>query len=85
MVFSNMENEEVNDLQELIRKENEKLDRETQAIARRATFFDAGEICLEIAIVLCSIALLTNNRLFWRVSFVGAAAGVAVGLLGSIR
>src|SRR5206468_3169750 len=37
---------------EEIRHENEKLDEETHAIARRATFFDAAEICLEVAIVL---------------------------------
>src|SRR3984893_48542 len=41
-----------------IQKETEQLDRETEATAKRATFFDISEICLEIGIVLCSIALL---------------------------
>jgi len=68
-----------------IRKANEKLDEETQATARRATFFDAAEICLEIAIVLCSIALLTGTLLFWRISFVGAAIGVAIAAWGFLR
>src|SRR5262249_40947085 len=48
-----------------IRKDSEHLDAETQAAARRANYFDAAEICLEVAIVLCSIALLTGARIFW--------------------
>ena len=68
-----------------IRRANETLDEETQATARRATFFDAAEICLEVAIVLCSVALLTNNLLFWRVSFVSTAIGLAVAALGFVR
>ena len=68
-----------------IRKANEKLDEETQAAARRATFFDAAEICLEMAIVLCSIALLTGTLLFWRISFVGTALGLAIAAVGFFR
>jgi len=70
---------------ESIRHENEKLDEETHTIARRATFFDAAEICLEVAIVLCSVALLTGTLLFWRISFLGAAIGVAVAAAGFLR
>ena len=70
---------------ESIKAENEKLDAETYATARRATFFDAAEICLEIAIVLCSIALLTGSPLFWRVSFVGTAIGLAIAAAGLLR
>ena len=68
-----------------IRKENEKLDEETKTAARRATFFDAAEICLEVAIVLCSIAILTGTRMFWGVSFVGTAIGVGIALFGFLR
>ncbi len=70
---------------EEIRRSNEKLDEETQTIARRATFFDAAEICLEVAIVLCSIALLTGSLLFWRISFVGTAIGVAIAAMGFFK
>ena len=38
-----------------------KLDHETEATARRATYFDLAEICLEVGIVLSSISLLTKN------------------------
>ena len=68
-----------------IKTENEKLDEETHAIARRATFFDASEICLEIAIVLCSIALLTGSQLFWMISFVGTGIGVVIAAIGFLR
>ncbi len=68
-----------------IRKHNEELDRETQTIARRATLFDSAEVFLEIAIVLCSIALLTGTTGFWYVSFVGAALGVMMAILGLVH
>jgi len=68
-----------------VRAENEKLDEETHATARRATFFDASEICLEIAIVLCSIALLTGSPVFWKISFAGTAIGMVVAVIGFLR
>jgi|SRR5579872_4733241 hypothetical protein len=74
--------EEERSQSEDIRKENERLEHETEAAARRATFFDGAEICLEVAIVLCSIALLTSNRMFWLVSFVGTAIGVGIAAFG---
>ena len=81
----NKKAEEEKQQAEDIRKANEKLDEETQATARRATYFDAAEICLEVAIVLCSIALLSGNLLFWRVSFVGTAIGIVTAALGFLR
>jgi hypothetical protein len=65
-----------------IRKDNERLDEETRTAARHATFFDASEICLEVAIVLCSIALLTGTLGFWYVSFAVTAIGVTLGAAG---
>jgi hypothetical protein len=65
-----------------IRKDNEHLDEETRTAARHATYFDASEICLEVAIVLCSIALLTGTLTFWYVSFLVTALGVALGASG---
>jgi hypothetical protein len=70
---------------EIVKTENEKLDEETHATARRATFFDGAEICLEIAIVLCSIALLTGSPLFWKISFVGTAIGMVIATIGFFR
>ena len=68
-----------------IRRANEELDRETQTIARRATLFDGAEVFVEIAIVLCSIALLTSALVFWGVSFAGVVIGVAMAALALLR
>src|SRR5205823_2138175 len=67
---------------EEIRRRNEELDRDTRLTARRATFFDSGEVFIEIAIVLCSIALLTGAKRFWRVSFIGAVFGLVAAAVG---
>ncbi len=68
-----------------IRRDAESLDRETQTAARRATLFDAAEVFLEIAIVLCSIALMTGSVRYWAVSFVSAAIGAAAVLVAFVR
>ena len=67
-----------------IRHSTEELDRETKEIAERATRFDEAEVFLEIAIVLCSVALLTGSRGFWFVSFAGAAIAVALATIGAL-
>lgn len=67
-----------------IQKENEARDAETTLIARREAFFDAGEVCLEIAIVLCSIALLADNKFFWKISFLGTVTGLALAAWGFV-
>jgi hypothetical protein len=65
-----------------IRRETEGLDSETQRTARRANFFDASEVFLEISIVLCSIALLTRGVRFWHLSFIGAAVALVAAVMG---
>ena len=69
---------------EEIRRTAEGREEEARAAARRAGFYDAAEIFLEVAIVLCSIALLAGALLFWRVSFVGAIIGVAIVIYGML-
>jgi Domain of unknown function (DUF4337) len=44
--------------------------------------FDGAELFLEISIVLCSIALLAENRMYWKLSFISTIMGVAVALWG---
>jgi hypothetical protein len=65
-----------------IRHSTEELDHETKVIAQRATRFDEAEVFLEIAIVLCSVTLLTGSRGFWLVSFGGAAIAILLAALG---
>jgi len=63
-----------------IRTHNQELDGETQRAARRANRFDGAEVFIEVAIVLCSIALLTAIRGFWLVSFVPALIGIGLAM-----
>lgn len=67
---------------EQIRHDTEQLDKRTEETARRATFFDIAEICLEVAIVLCSVTLLTRTKGFWLSAFVPTLAGVALAVYG---
>jgi len=48
---------------------------EREVVARRGNRFDLAEVILEIALIICSLTLLTKNKLFW-------FAGMLVGLFG---
>jgi hypothetical protein len=62
--------------EEIQNKANE-LDGEEKLVARRANFFDLSELFLEVSIIFCSIALLTEMKVFWKVSFITTIAGIA--------
>ena len=61
---------------EVVRAKAEDLEREVEVTTRRSGRFDTSEIFLEIAIVLCSITLLTGTRAYWRISFISSAVGI---------
>ena len=63
---------------EEVKNQAQDKERETDATSMKAGRYDTAEIFLEIAIVLCSISLLSGSRLFWLVSFASSAAGVAL-------
>jgi hypothetical protein len=67
---------------EEIQSEAERLGKEVQMAARKAAFYDASELFLEVAIVLSSISLLSRRREYWKSSFVFGAVGVAATLWG---
>jgi hypothetical protein len=46
-------------------------------VEQHANRFDLGEALLEIALVICSVTLLTRNRLYWYL-------GLVFGLLGCL-
>lgn len=60
-----------------IQNEARGLEKEVEHISRRANRFDLGEVFLEIALVVTSITLLTDNRAYWYFGFVLAAIGIA--------
>ena len=67
---------------EKIREKAQELDAEMKLTQRRADRYDSSELFLEISIVLCSIALLAGTKLYWRLSFVTTAIGIAVAAWG---
>jgi hypothetical protein len=65
-----------------IQEQAKEREHEQTTIQNQANFYDASELFLEISIVLCSIALLADSRLFWKMSFLTTLGGVAVALWG---
>ena len=65
-----------NDKDEIGDKARE-LEKERDVMSRRGDRFDGGEVLLEIALVVCSITLLTKRTVFWY-------SGIFLGLLGVI-
>ena len=48
---------------------------ERAVLTRREDRFDAGEVILEIALIICSLTLLTKKKAFWY-------SGMAIGVFG---
>jgi hypothetical protein len=59
-----------------IQKQAEELERERDREARKANHFDLAEIFFEVALVTCSVAILTKRRGLWLASLAVAAAGI---------
>ena len=55
---------------------------EVKLLERKVNRFDLGELFLEISIVLCSIALLAENKLYWKLSFITTVFGLAAAVWG---
>ncbi|HVM74807.1 MAG TPA: DUF4337 domain-containing protein [Candidatus Saccharimonadales bacterium] len=51
------------------------LEKAREVAGKRADRFDAGEVVLEIALIICSLTLLTKKKAFW-------LSGIALGLVG---
>jgi light-regulated signal transduction histidine kinase (bacteriophytochrome) len=67
---------------EKIRVIAEDKEKEVVATSRKAKYYDASELLMEVAIVLCSISLLSRSRLYWKSSFVFVGLGLAVVVYG---
>jgi len=65
------------DQQKDIEAEARGIEAEVQQATRHANRFDLGEVFLEIALVVTSITLLTDNRGYWYFGMVLAAIGIA--------
>ncbi len=67
-----------------IQEDAKEIEHERDVMEQRANYYDGAELFLEISIVLCSIALLAEMKLFWQVSFISTILGVAVALWGMV-
>jgi len=68
------EAEKYKDDQKEIESEARKREQEVTVEHRKADRFDLGEVFLEIALVISSLALLSRKRVYW---FMGIVSGVA--------
>lgn len=59
-----------------IRKQAEEFQAESTLNGHRALRFHYGEVFLELAIVLCSLAILSKRSMFFYVAIAGAAGGI---------
>lgn len=57
-------------------------EKESAQAQRRGDRFDLGEVFLEVALVITSLALLTKNRFYWLLGMLGGVAGLGVALTG---
>jgi hypothetical protein len=67
-----------------IETEAHALEAEVAHEQRRANRFDLGEVCLEAAIVIASLTLLTKRREFWQLGILMGVVGVAIALTGFV-
>jgi len=65
-----------------IQESAKEMEHERDIVERRANYYDGAELFLEISIVLCSIALLAEAKLFWKLSFITTILGIGVALFG---
>lgn len=65
-----------------IQESAKEMESERDLVERRANYYDGAELFLEISIVLCSIALLAEMKLFWQLSFITTILGIGVALFG---
>jgi hypothetical protein len=65
-----------------IRTQGDALMNESKRLAAKAGILDTGEIALQIAVVLCSISILTEQSLFVRMGVSIAVVGIIVALWG---
>lgn len=55
---------------------------ESARAQRKADRFDLGEVFLEIALVISSLALLSRKLIFWFLGIASGAAGLAIAVTG---
>ena len=57
---------------------------ESGSAQRKADRFDLGEVFLEIALVISSLALLSRKRFFWFLGIISGVAGLGIAVTGML-
>ena len=65
-----------------ISEKAQELEKDRDVVSQREDRYDAAEVILEIALIICSLTLLTKKRLFWLAGILVGIAGVAAGVSG---
>jgi len=65
-----------------ISEKAKEFEKELEVQRKHANFFDASEGILEIALVICSLTLLTNQKVFWIAGILIGAVGVVAAVAG---
>jgi hypothetical protein len=65
-----------------IEEQAKDLEKESALEQRKANRFDLGEVFLEIALVISSLALLSGKRFYWFLGIVSGLAGLGVAATG---
>ena len=76
------EAERYKDEQKDIEADAKKAEDDVKLEGKRADHYDLGEVLLEASLVICSITLLTRNKLYWMMGVVLAVIGIAIGATG---
>lgn len=65
-----------------IEEQAKDLEKESGVAQRKANRFDMGEVFVEIALVITSLALLSGKKAFWFLGIVAGLAGLGVAATG---
>lgn len=68
--------------QDEIEKKAMEFEDESAKAQHRGDRFDLGEVFLEVALVITSLALLTKNRFYWLLGLLAGGAGLVVAATG---
>jgi len=65
-----------------ISEKAKEFENERAVVSRREDRFDAGEVVLDIALIICSLTLLTKRKAFWYSGMVIGVVGFFISLSG---
>jgi hypothetical protein len=63
----------------------EKLDEKSEHMHHKGTLYDLGEMGVELALVVCSVAILTKRKEFWYGGIALGAVGAIISLIGLLH